>query len=272
MSKLRLESKVAIITGAASGIGEATARLFVEHGAFVVVADIQDELGHQVAASIGLVKASYRHCDVRDEKQVEETVAYALEKYGTLDIMYSNAGIAGSATGILDLDLEGFDSTMAINVRGMAITIKHAARAMVARKIRGSIICTTSVAASIAGCGSSSYTASKHAILGLIRSACGELGVHGIRVNCVSPFGVATPLSCGIVNLDPSGMEDLTYAISNLKGIVLKARHIGEAALFLASDESAFISGHNLVVDGGFTVVSQNIPPLIKWPQSSPFL
>ncbi|KAI5424819.1 variant 2, Short-chain dehydrogenase reductase 3b, partial [Lathyrus oleraceus] len=97
----RLEGKVAIVTGGASGIGEDAVKTFVENGAFVVIADINDELGHQLATSIGLDKVSYHHCDVRDEKQVEQTVSFTLEKYGTLDIMFSNAGIAGPMSSIL---------------------------------------------------------------------------------------------------------------------------------------------------------------------------
>ncbi|XP_059664292.1 short-chain dehydrogenase reductase 3b-like isoform X3 [Cornus florida] len=254
----RLVGKVALVTGAASGIGEEAVRLFAENGAFVVVADVQDELGHQVVASIGSEKVSYRHCDVRDEEQVEETVSYTLEKYGSLDILFSNAGIIGPLSGILDFDIEGFDNTMATNVRGVAATIKHAARAMVAKKIRGSIICTTSVAALLGGAGPHAYTISKHALVGLVRSACCELGAHGIRVNSISPFGIATPLSCKAYNLEPSEVEANSCALSNLKGITLKARHIAEAALFLASDDSAYISGHNLAVDGGFTVVNHS--------------
>lgn len=259
MILFRLEGKVALVTGAASGIGEAAVRLFAENGAFVVVADIQDELGDQVVASIGPNKVSYHHCDVRDEKQVEETVSYTLEKYGSLDILFSNAGIIGPLTGILDLDIEGFDNTMATNVRGVAATIKHAARAMVAKKIRGSIICTTSVAASLGGAGPHAYTTSKHALVGLVRTACSELGAYGIRVNCISPFGIATPLSCRAYNLEPSEVEANSCALGNLKGTVLKARHVAEAALFLASDDSVYISGHNLAVDGGFTVVNQSL-------------
>ncbi|GMH00308.1 hypothetical protein Nepgr_002147 [Nepenthes gracilis] len=253
----RLEGKVALITGAASGIGEETLRLFAENGAFVVAVDIQDELGQRVVASIGSDKVTYHHCDVRDEKHVEETVNFTLQKYnGSLDILFSNAGILGPWTSILDLDLEVFDNTMAINVRGVAATIKHAARAMVAKKTRGSIICTTSVAACLGGYGPHPYTTSKHALVGLVRSACKELGTHGIRINSVSPFGVATPLACGPFNWEPSVVEAETCARANLKGIVLKARHIAEAALFLASDESAYISGHNLVVDGGVSVTT----------------
>ena len=253
-----MEGKVALITGAASGIGEEAVKLFVENGGFVVAADVQDDLGHQVVASIGADRATYRHCDVRDEKQVEETVKYIMEKYGKLDVLFSNAGIIGPLTGILELDIEGFDNTMATNVRGVAATIKHAARAMVAKNIRGSIICTTSVASSLAGTGPHAYTTSKHALVGLVRAACSELGAYGIRVNCISPYGVATPLSCRAYNLQPSEVEANSCALANLKGIVLKARHIAEAALFLASDESAYISGHNLAVDGGFTVVNHS--------------
>lgn len=253
-----MEGKVALITGAASGIGEEAVRLFAENGASVVVGDVQDELGHQVVASIGSDKVSYHHCDVRNENQVEQTINFALEKYGSLDILFSNAAIIGPLTGILDLDIQQFDNTMATNVRGVAATIKHAARVMVARKIRGSIICTTSVASNLGGAGPHAYTTSKHAVVGLVRTACSELGAYGIRVNCVSPFGIATPLSCKAYNLEPSEVEANSCEVANLKGIVLKARHVAEAALFLASDESAYISGHNLAVDGGFSVVSHS--------------
>ena len=176
-----MEGKVAIVTGGASGIGAETVKTFVENGAFVVMADINDELGQQVATSIGLDKVSYHHCDVRDEKQVEETVAFALEKYGTLDIMFSNAGIVGGmSSSILKFDVDEFDNTMAINVRGSATTIKYAARVMLERKIRGSIICTASVAGFSAGCAGHDYTTSKHGLIGLVRSTCSELGAYGI--------------------------------------------------------------------------------------------
>ncbi|KAL5547141.1 hypothetical protein UlMin_006828 [Ulmus minor] len=257
MSKPRLEGKVALVTGAASGIGSEAVKLFAANGAFVVVADVQDELGQRVVESIGIERATYHHCDVRDEKEVEATVNFAVEKYGRLDILFSNAGIMGPLTSILELDLQAFDNTMATNVRGVAATFKHAARAMVAKNIRGSIICTTSVAASIGGTGPSAYTTSKHALIGLVKSACCELGVHGIRVNSVSPFGIGTPLACNAYNLQPEEVESNIAAAANLKGIVLKAKHVAEAALFLASDESAYVSGHNLNVDGGFTVVAR---------------
>ncbi|MED6205818.1 hypothetical protein PIB30_021286 [Stylosanthes scabra] len=258
-----LEGKVAIVTGGASGIGAETVRLFVENGASVVVADVQDELGHHLATSIGLVdKVSYCHCDIRDEKQVEETVAFALDKYGSLDIMFSNAGIAGSLSfNMLDLDLNDFDNTMAVNLRGAAACIKHAARVMVARRTRGSIICTGSVAGSvgIGAVGGVSYTASKHGLLGLVRSACGQLGGYGIRVNSVSPYIVATPLVCKTLDVEASEVERAGVVGSNLQGIALKPIHVAEAALFLASHQSAYISGQDLAVDGGFLAVNRGI-------------
>ncbi|KAG5545780.1 hypothetical protein RHGRI_018066 [Rhododendron griersonianum] len=230
----RLEGKVAIITGAASGIGEAAAKLFVENGAFVVVADIQEELGLKVVASIAgpdVDRAIYKKCDVTVEKQVEEIVAFAIEKYGTLDIMYSNAGILGPMDSILDMDMEdGFDRTMAVNLRGPALCIKHAARAMVKRQVRGSIICTASS----------------------VRS--GRGGSHRLQ-HFEAWFGGS---AMGINNA--SGIEALASSAANLKGVALNAKHIAEAALFLASNESSvYVSGHNLVVDGGYTVVNNSI-------------
>ncbi|KAG6670529.1 hypothetical protein I3843_Q057800 [Carya illinoinensis] len=249
MSKPRLQGKVVLITGATNGIGEEAARLFAENGAFVVAIDVQDELGNQVKTSIGLDRVSYRHCNVRDEKQVEEII----------DVLFNNVGILGPLTGILELNINGgFEDTMATNVRVMAATMKHAAQAIVDRKTHGSISCTTSVAASLGGVGPLAYTTSKHALVGLVRVACVELGAHGIRVNYISPFRiVATPLSCRAFNLQPEQVEAYSYIAANLKGIVLKAKHVAEVAMFLASNKSTYISGHNLIVDGGFTVVNQ---------------
>ncbi|KAI8552172.1 hypothetical protein RHMOL_Rhmol06G0245000 [Rhododendron molle] len=268
MFGFRLEGKVAIITGAASGIGEAAAKLFVENGAFVVVADIQEELGLTVVASIAgpdVDRAIYKKCDVTVEKQVEETVAFAIEKYGTLDIMYSNAGVlARPLDSILDMDMEeGFDRNVAVDLRGSALCIKHAARAMVKRQVRGSIICTASSASILGGFGPPGYTAAKHGLVGLVRAAAGELGKHGIRVNCVSPYYIPTPLGISALlalGIDTaSEIEAVASSAANLKGVGLKAKDIAEAALFLASDESSvYVSGHNLAVDGGFTVIDHS--------------
>ncbi|KAJ8573511.1 hypothetical protein K7X08_010022 [Anisodus acutangulus] len=253
-NKLRLEGKVGIIMGAASGIGEASARLFVEHDARVVIADIQDELGLQVAASIGTDKASYRHCDVTDKKPVEETVTYAVEKYDTLDVMFTNAGTLHFCS-VLDMDVTAFNKTMAVNVRGSALAVKHAARVMVGRRIRGSIICTASLEGILAGASSLAYVASKRAVVSIVKAAARELGAHGIRVNGVSPYGIATPLVCKAYGWDADSLEASICLNANLKGVTLSTKHIAQAALFLAFDESAYISGHNLAVDGGLSSI-----------------
>ncbi|XP_010911600.1 short-chain dehydrogenase reductase 3a [Elaeis guineensis] len=248
----RLEGKVAIITGAAGGIGEATARIFTSHGALVVIADIKDELGARVVASIGPEKCKYKRCDVRNEKEVEELVDFTIKAYGRLDIMFSNAGTSEKPTStILDMDFDVLDNVMAVNFRGVAATIKHAARAMVASGARGSIICTAS-GVTKGGFGPAAYTASKLAVVGFVRSAAAELGRHGIRANCISPGAVATLLTMEYLGLTQSQVEESAENGMVLKGGgPLKASDIGEAALFLASDESAFVTGQNLIVDGG---------------------
>ncbi|XVE57008.1 hypothetical protein DITRI_Ditri04bG0057300 [Diplodiscus trichospermus] len=254
----KLEGKVAIITGGASGIGEATACLFANHGArMVVIADIQDELGQKVAASIGSNKCSYMHCDVTDEEQIKDLVEWTVQKYGQLDIMFSNAGILSfkdntSDQSVLDLDLAFFDRLFAVNVRGMAACVKHAGRAMVEQGVRGSIICTASVGARIGNDKQTDYFMSKHAVLGLVRSASIQLGAHGIRVNSVSPYAIATPALCSHWGMEEKEVEKFYEPYTSLKGVVLKEKHVADAVLFLASPDSELVCGHDLAVDAGY--------------------
>ncbi|XP_022727702.1 (-)-isopiperitenol/(-)-carveol dehydrogenase, mitochondrial-like [Durio zibethinus] len=250
----KLEDKVAVITGGASGIGEATAHHFAVHGArIIVIADIQDELGQKVATSIGSHKCAYMHCDVTDEEQVKNLVHWTIQKYGQLDIMFSNVGIISSSTQtILDLDLTAFDRLFSVNVRGMAACVKHAARAMVERGLRGSIVCTASTCASCGGKNDIDYYMSKHAVLGLVRSASKQLGVHGIRVNSVSPYAVATPALCRKWGKEAEEAEKVFETNTILKGRVLKVKHVADAVVFLASKDSELVTGHDLVVDAGF--------------------
>ncbi|KAI3724136.1 hypothetical protein L2E82_35903 [Cichorium intybus] len=251
----KLEGKVAIITGGASGLGEATAHLFAKHGArAVVIADIQDELGKSVSVSIGSHRCTYIHCDVTDEVQVKSLVESTVETYGQLDIMFSNAGIVSKSNQtIVDLDMNHFDDLFAVNVHGMAACLKHAARSMVEKKVKGIIICTASVVGKFAMPQHTDYSVSKHAVIALMKSASKQLGQYGIRVNSVSPAVVATPLMCNMLGTEAAEVEKYAEPFTSLKGVVLKAEDIAEAVLFLASGESGFITGHDLAVDGGFT-------------------
>ncbi|KAF3652013.1 Short-chain dehydrogenase reductase 4 [Capsicum annuum] len=249
----KLKGKVAIVTGGASGIGEATVRLFAEHGArAVVIADIQDEKSRAVAESIPQRVCSYVHCDVSDENQVKGLVDWTVKKYGQLDIMFSNAGTVGnSGQKVLDLDLSEFDRVIRVNARGMAACVKHAARAMVEQGGRGSIICTGSVGASKGAAWRTDYTMSKHAVLGLVTSASRQLGKYGIRVNSISPSAVMTPLMSSAEAETSMKVLKMYGPLTSLKGITLTVKHLADAVLFLASDDSAFVNGHDLLVDGG---------------------
>lgn len=268
LSVKKLEGKVAIVTGGASGIGEATARLFADHGVkAVIIADIQDEKGLKVAESIGKHHCSYFHCNVNDEEQVKSMVEWTVKSYGKLDIMFSNAGIVSKSNQtILDLDFSELDQLFNVNVRGMAACVKHAARAMVEQRVRGNIVCTASVAASRGGACRTDYVMSKHAVVGLVRSASVQLGKHGIRVNSVSPSAVTTPIAAATSSSNYSAqkraeeIQRIYGPLTSLKGIALSVRHVAEAVLFLVSDDSAFITGQDLGVDGGLLSLPNFVP------------
>ncbi|CAI0391469.1 unnamed protein product [Linum tenue] len=251
----RLEGKVALITGGASGIGEFTARVFAHHGAKVVIADIQDDLGQSVVAdTLGRSNSTYVRCDVTDEAQVKDAVDKAVSTYGKLDIMFNNAGISDpNKPRIVDNEKADFDRVLSVNVTGVFLGMKHAARVMIPRR-SGAIISTASISCAMGGAASHAYCSAKHAVLGLTRNAAVELGQFGIRVNCLAPYAMATPLATKFVGLPDEELEGAMNALANLKGVTLKTEDVANAALFLASDEGRYVSGHSLVVDGGFSV------------------
>ncbi|KAI3949424.1 hypothetical protein MKW92_036412 [Papaver armeniacum] len=261
----RLHGKVAIITGGASGIGESTARLFVRYGANVI-ADIQDDLGQSVCEDVDPTgrTISYIHCDVTEEADIENLVDSTIKKYGKLDIMYNNAGIInGFGKSILDTSFEEFKKVIDVNVLGSFLGAKHAARVMIPAK-KGCILFTASVASIIAGDTANAYTTSKHAIVGLTKNLCVELGQHGIRVNCISPFAIASRLLADAINMDTSTLEAAVYESAVLKGTLIKAEDIAEAAVYLSSDESKYVNGLNLVVDGGYTTTNPTFSMSLK--------
>ncbi|XP_015883492.3 (+)-cis,trans-nepetalactol synthase NEPS1-like [Ziziphus jujuba] len=250
----KLEGKVAIVTGGASGIGEATAHNFINHGArAVVIADIQDEKGQNVAASIGPDRCTYIHCNVTDENQVKSLVESTVSIYGRLDIVFSNAGIINKRPQtVLELDLLEFDKVITVNTRGAAACVKHAARVMKEGGVKGSIICMASALASRGFETSTDYTMSKSAVIGLVRSASLQLAGDGIRVNSVSPGVVGTPAASASLGVDEDHLDEVVEKFSRMKG-VLRMKHVSDAVSFLASHDSEFVTGIDLVVDGGFT-------------------
>ncbi|CAK9180574.1 unnamed protein product [Ilex paraguariensis] len=262
----RLLGKVAVITGGASGIGESTARLFARHGAKVVIADIQDDLGHNLCKEIGSDESiSFVHCDVTQELDVQTAVDTAVAKHGKLDIMFNNAGISGNMDPrIMALDLDDFHKVFDVNVFGALLGAKHAARVMIPAK-KGSILFTASTASVSSGFVPHAYKASKHAVVGLTQNLCVELGQYGIRVNCISPFAVPTPLMIKQLGLkDEQTAKEVVSESANLKEVMLGAEDVAEAAVYLGSDESKYVSGLNLVVDGGYTTTNPTIGHALK--------
>ncbi|HNO65798.1 MAG TPA: SDR family oxidoreductase, partial [Tepidiformaceae bacterium] len=208
----QLDGKVAVITGGASGIGEGTVRKFVASGAKVVISDIQDARGEKLAEELG-PNASYYHTDVAQEEEVRAAVAHAVQKWGRLDVMFNNAGFGGVSGSILETDMDAYDNTVAILLRGVVLGMKHAGQVMAAQG-SGSIISTASVAGVGIGFGPHIYSAAKAAVIHLTRSVANELGERGVRVNAICPGGIATPIFGKAMGLSA---EQADYTIDLMK-------------------------------------------------------
>ena len=251
----RLDGKRAVITGAASGIGEATARLFVAEGASVVLADVDAGRGGRVASEIG-ERAVFVTANVSREADVDLAVATCVDVFGGLDVMFNNAGVPGSVGGIEEIDVASWDHTLGVHLRGVFLGIRAAARVMRPQGY-GSIINTSSVAAFRANFGGHDYSAAKAAILQLTVTTANELGEHGVRVNAVCPGAVATSIFGRAAGLDSEAaqrtVEFMTAALSDAAPIRRTGQpvDIAEAVLWLASDSSAFVNGQAIAVDGG---------------------
>ena len=247
----RLEGQVAIITGGASGIGAATVRLFVAEGARVLIADTQEDRGKELAESLGAA-AAFRRVDVTLEEDVRGVVDEAADRWGRLDCMYNNAGFGGALGPIESTTVEDFDITFDVLVKGVFLGIKHAARVMRPQG-KGSIISTASVAGLQTGYSPHLYSVAKAAVIHLTRSVALELGEAGIRVNCICPGIIATPLAAGRTNATEEQLVKLRKSLgrSQVLGRIGDPEDIAQAALWLASDESSFVTGAAQVVDGG---------------------
>ncbi|NDH41732.1 MAG: glucose 1-dehydrogenase [Gammaproteobacteria bacterium] len=255
----RLEGKVAVITGAASGIGAATAKTLVAHGAKVVLGDIQEAPGSELAQALGGDGAAvFRLCDVTIEEHVAQLVETAISEFGAINVMFNCAGIVGAMGPMETTPAAEWKLTTDIMINGVFYGMKHASKHM-KRAGSGSIISMSSTAGIMGGLGPHAYCAAKHAVVGMTKSLAAEVGASGVRVNCIAPSAVATPMVAEAFLGDHTKLDDTVAAlvdISPLKGRPGLAQDVANAVLWLASDESGYTSGLTLTVDAGLTTGS----------------
>ncbi|WP_235736665.1 SDR family NAD(P)-dependent oxidoreductase [Nocardioides alcanivorans] len=246
-----LENRVALVTGAAAGMGEATAHALARAGATVVVSDVQEQAGEAVVAAIREAggKASFFRADVSREEDVAALVTTTVERHGSLDCAVNNAAVRPDTRPLVDLDIDAFDRVIAVDLRGVALCLKYELRQMQAQE-RGSIVNIGSVSSQRPRPSNPGYVAAKHGVVGLTKVAAIEHGKDGIRINAVLPGGVDTPMirearaASGIVPSDE-------FALS-LFGRLGTPDEIAEASLWLCSDRSSYVTGHSLAVDAGY--------------------
>jgi NAD(P)-dependent dehydrogenase (short-subunit alcohol dehydrogenase family) len=242
----RLDGKVAVVTGGASGIGAATCRRFVAEGARVVVADVNDDAGTAMAKELGAA-AAFRHTDVASFADLEAVVAFAVERFGGLDVMHNNAAWSGGGY-THTIEPEVWDQSLRIMLTGVFYGIKAAIPAMLARG-GGSIVNTASIEAIVAEIMAAPYNTAKAGMINLSRTVAIEYGRKNIRSNCICPGVVDTPMAALLLSIAPKSRAEVEaeHAIGRL----IRPEEIANVALFLASDESSAITGAALVVDGG---------------------
>lgn len=249
----QLAGKVAAITGGASGIGEATARLFAAEGARVVIADMQEERGRALAESLGEA-ARFVPVEVRQEAEVKAAVDCATETWGRLDCLFNNAGFGGALGPLEEIPADEFDLTFAVLVRGVYLGMKHAIPVMKAQG-SGSIINTGSIAGLVAGRGPNVYSAAKAAVIHLSKTTAMEVADWQIRVNAICPGYILTPLSANTVGRDDPDVAERHDEYAGQQPIPRPGLpdDIAQTALYLAGDGSSFVTGQAIAVDGGVT-------------------
>jgi NAD(P)-dependent dehydrogenase (short-subunit alcohol dehydrogenase family) len=257
----RLEGKSCVVTGAASGIGRASAILFAEHGARVVAVDQSGEVEATVATirSAG-GKAVALARDVSSEKNVAEIIETAVREFGTLDVCYANAGVSGGAIPLFETTVEHWNTVLNVNLIGTFLTLKYAAQIMVEKK-RGSIICTASVAGLRSGAGGVPYSASKAGVISLVQTAANQLYGTGVRVNAICPGLIETGMTKPIFDFARARGTDQKIGQLNPLRRAGAPVEIAQVALFLASDDASYVNGQALAVDGG---LSSSLPVVRK--------
>jgi NAD(P)-dependent dehydrogenase (short-subunit alcohol dehydrogenase family) len=245
----RLKGKVALITGGGSGMGRASCLLFAGEGATVAVADRVDEAGEETVRLIGDEggDASFIHADVADAADVERMVETTVQSYGRLDVLFNNAGIEGPSVDLLDYGEDDWARVIAVNLTA----VYRAMRAAIPHMIRqggGVILSTASVAGLVGLARSSAYSAAKAGVIGLSRTVALEYGPHNIRVNCICPGFIATPMLNRVLGDRP---ESVLHRLAPLRRVGT-AEDIARAALYLASDEASYVTGVPFIVDGGY--------------------
>ncbi|WP_439815024.1 SDR family NAD(P)-dependent oxidoreductase [Zavarzinia sp. CC-PAN008] len=253
----RLAGKVAVITGGAAGIGRATTELFLKEGACVVVGDLQAEEGERMAGSLGAGFA-FRRTDVAVEADVKALIDLAVERFGRIDVLFNNAGYGGTVGGVAEIDMDKFDVSVAVLLKGVFAGYKHAVPHM-RRQGGGSIISTASVAGITGGGGPLVYSVCKAGVIHLAKCAALELLPDNIRSNAICPGGIATQLLARGFGVGKATAEDFGQYMRKLAAEGRPLHKVGvpediaEMALFLASDASKFVTGQAIAVDGGYT-------------------
>lgn len=253
----RLKDKVVIITGGTSGIGRGTVDLFLSEGAKIVVGDVQEHRGEEMTLTLG-DNFSYCQTDVAQEADVKNLVDHTVEKFGRVDCIFNNAGFGGVGGQLDEIDMDGFDTSVGVLLKGVFLGYKYAVPVM-KKQGSGSIISTASVAGLQAGFGPQVYSACKAAVAHLAKTAALELGEFNIRSNAICPGGIATPIFANALELGPNAADEFAEfmkpRLAKLQPVARSGvpNDIAEMALFLASDASTFVTGQIIAVDGGLT-------------------